>query len=61
MSGRENIWSEKCPVGEMSYWGYIRSGKCTGGEIFDWRNFLVRKRSAEKASDQESIGRGSVI
>ena len=31
MSGRENVLLEKCPIGELSGRGVVRSGKCLSG------------------------------
>ena len=49
MSGRGNVQSEKCPVGEIAVRGNVWSGKCQVGEV-----------SVGELTSRGSVGRGNV-
>ena len=48
------MWSGKCPVGEMSQWGNVQSGKCPSGKC------PVGELSVRGNVRQGSVRRGSV-
>ena len=54
MSGRGNVQSEKCPVGEIAARGIVQSGQCQVGEV------SVGELSSRGCVIRGSVGRGNV-
>ena len=55
MSGRVNVQSEKCPVGEIAALGNVWSGKCQVGEVsvgeFSSRGSVLESSKTAKNGD----------